>query len=212
MAGISAILQRFTEVKAGDPLLEVYPAAWRMDVQEAIRSIARGEHIETGEGITKRSTPSSVLLRSNAQSAGRGLAPPRLPLQPYDASVAGAAKIGVTNGTFGGNVEYTVGASVPLIGDTRIDYSKPPSLAVDPSSKLIYLKVTVDVNGAISEVKVQVTSDVNPPSPTLYTIFYVRLCTITVASNLSLSLGNYELGGSQTYELCGGTTNLYRLS
>ena len=212
MAGLSQILERFTPVKSGEPLREVYPASWRMDVQQAISAIARGEHIEVGEGITKLSTPSSVLLRSNAQSKGKGVAPAMLPLQPYDASIEKATKIGVTNGTFGGNVELTVGASVPLIGGTRIDYSTPPSLDVSSDSKLIYLKVTVNLNGAISEVKVEVGSDVNPPSPTQYTIFYVRLCTIAVTSDGSLSLGSYELGGSQTYELCGGTTNLYRLS
>ena len=62
----------------------------------------------------------------------------------------------------------------------------------------------VNDDGRITAVTVEKTSSPDPPAPTLYTIFYVRLATLTVTSD-SVSVGTYELGGSQVFELCGGT-------
>lgn len=135
-----------------------------------------------------------------------------LPLEPYAASADGTPKIGVTIGSFGTNAEYPVGAAVPLIGTTRIDADPAPLLTVAVGDKLLYLKVTVDSDGRITEVKVEKTSSVNPPSPTLYTIFYVRLCTMTVTAPAQVTLGTYELAGSQSFELCGGSSPLWSLT
>ena len=136
----------------------------------------------------------------------------RLPLQPYVSSESATPKISVYSGTFGLNAEASSGTSVPLIGATRIDAATPPRLTVAVGDILLYLKVTVDADGLITEVKVQSTSSASPPSPTLYTIYYVRLCTMVVTSPDIVTLGVFELAGSQSWELCGGSTPLWRLT
>ena len=141
-----------------------------------------------------------------------GAAADLLPLEPFAASEEGTPKIGVTIGTFGTNAEYSVGAAVPLIDTTRIDADPAPRLTVAVGDILLYLKITVDSNGLITEVKVQKTASANPPSPTLYTIFYVRLCTMQVTAPAQVTLGTYELGGSQSFELCGGSNPLWSLT
>jgi len=142
----------------------------------------------------------------------QGPAGTTLPLQPYVSSESGTPKISVYPGTFGLNAEASSGTSVPLIGATRIDAATPPRLTVAVGDILLYLKVTVDADGLITEVKVQSTSSASPPSPTLYTIYYVRLCTMVVTSPDIVALGVFELAGSQSWELCGGSTPLWRLT
>lgn len=131
-----------------------------------------------------------------------------LALQPYVATEGETPKVGLAPGTFGSNAELNPGDAVPTIGGTRIDAVTPPKLTLDDGDRLLYLAVTVDGDGKITSVTVEHTADEDPPAPTLYTMFYVRLCTLTV-SGATVTLGTYELGGSKTFELCGGTNPVW---
>jgi len=151
-------------------------------------------------------------IRANKQRVGSSSL---LPLQPYNASELDVPKIGVTMGTFGDNSVATPGASVPTIDGTRIDESPAPLLTLSASDVLLYLQVDVDTYGLITAVSVNSTSDPDPPANTPSTL-YVRLATVLVTIipgvSATVTVGTPNLRGSQSYELCAGTTHLYRLT
>lgn len=149
------------------------------------------------------------LVRLAKQSAG---AAALLPLQPYEASSGGTAKVGITVGTFGDNAVATTGASVPVIDGTRIDEDPAPLLTLGKDDKLIYLQVDVDVNSQITAVTVLSTTDADPPANDVSTL-YVRLAEVAVnPAGTSATIGTPNLRGSQTYEQCAGVQHNYWLS
>ena len=195
-------LELLTPVRPGMTWDEVLTAARVNAIQDLLRHLLSGENVAAGTGLFIRRSPDGWSVRAGRLAAlGAAVL---LPLQPYSATEDGTPKIGVNSGTFGSNAELNPGDAVPKIDGTRLDASPSPKLTVAVGDKLLYLKVTVNDDGRITAVTVEKTSSPDPPAPTLYTIFYVRLATLTVTSD-SVSVGTYELGGSQVFELCGGT-------
>lgn len=181
-----------------------------MDAQTLRRALYDFYKFSPADFIVQASlTGFQVRLARRSSGSGATL----LPLQPYNASELDVPKIGVTMGTFGDNSVATPGASVPTIDGTRIDESPAPLLTLSASDVLLYLQVDVDTFGLITAVSVNSTSDPDPPANTPSTL-YVRLATtlVTIIPGVSatVTLGTFNLGGSQGYELCAGTTHLYQ--
>lgn len=193
---LPSLLSELTEIKAGTSLDDVLTVKRLTAIQDAIRAIAAGDNIYTGQGsgLMKRNGSSWVMLRT-IQGAESRLSNIH-PFQLLNASEGATKKIRVVFGMVNNSVPTNM-----KLGD------KPPLLLSVSGTGIIYVKVTATSDGGITESVIEQDSEDVPDDDPDTGEFYMTLGTFSAdGGNLSLA---QNVNGSLFFELCGGAEALW---
>jgi hypothetical protein len=193
MPNLSKLIKSMGDnVVPGQRIQEAVTAARLNAIMDSIRALARGDNIVAGSNLRKQSVSEGVMLSSNFAARDTTSAHP---FKVYNASSGSVPAVRVRFGQ--------VDSVTPTIVSVKLNDIDPPILRV--SSGVVYLKVTVNKDGAVTSAEIGNASELPKATDTEG---YITLASIYVKEGVVTTISQ-SVTHSLQHMLCGINQHLF---